>query len=95
MLDSLARRDAADNLRELEQLPSGAFVPPSARANAYAAVGKWAQVFHWLDEALREKDMLLMQITCNRDYDPVRGDPRFIAMMREIGLPVTTAAPPR
>jgi tetratricopeptide (TPR) repeat protein len=43
-------------------------------------------VFHWLDRAFDERDGSLILITAALEFDPVRDDPRFKALLAKMGL---------
>jgi DNA-binding SARP family transcriptional activator/Tfp pilus assembly protein PilF len=86
-LDSLSSKVASAHVLELERVPPTQFVSPVDRATAYAAVGNWTESFRWLNEARRVRDVNISKVTCNTDFRAVRRDPRFVAVMREVGLP--------
>ncbi len=88
ILDSLDRAAAEARVRQLEQLPAGTFVSPLKRADAYADVGRWPEVFHWLGEAVRVHDVMLKNQNCQTEFDPIKSDPRYAATMRAVGLPL-------
>jgi len=56
-------------------------------AALYAELGDKDQAFSWLNTAYQEHDELLEQITTFPPFDPLRSDPRFIEMVRRVGLP--------
>jgi tetratricopeptide (TPR) repeat protein len=85
-LDSLGRAGADANLRHLEQLPPGSFVSPLKRATVHAAEERWPDVFRWLREGVRVHDVILKNQNCETAFDPIKSDPRYLAIMREVGL---------
>jgi TolB-like protein/DNA-binding winged helix-turn-helix (wHTH) protein/Flp pilus assembly protein TadD len=66
----------------------GAEASPSVLAGAYAMAGQTDKAFEWLEkgyEAREGQDLTLLR--CFPAYKNLRGDPRFSAMLRKIGLP--------
>jgi TolB-like protein/DNA-binding winged helix-turn-helix (wHTH) protein/Flp pilus assembly protein TadD len=66
----------------------GAEASPSVLAGAYAMAGQNDKAFEWLEkgyEAREGQDLTLLRIF--PAYKNLRGDPRFSAMLRKIGLP--------
>jgi TolB-like protein/DNA-binding winged helix-turn-helix (wHTH) protein/Flp pilus assembly protein TadD len=50
------------------------------------ARGEIDQAFGWLECAYEDRNPTLLQIGVTRVYDPVRGDPRFAALLKRVGL---------
>ena len=86
-LDSLTQHRIADDLRQLERMRPGRFVPPAVRAARYAAAGNWPEALRWLHEGVRVHDVNMKNSSCQTDFWPVREDPRFVAIMKQVGLP--------
>jgi TolB-like protein/DNA-binding winged helix-turn-helix (wHTH) protein/Tfp pilus assembly protein PilF len=66
----------------------GAEASPSVLAGAYAMAGQTDKAFEWLEkgyEAREGQDLTLLRFF--PAYENLRGDPRFSAMLRKIGLP--------
>ena len=53
----------------------------------HAAMGNRDEAFRWLDEAYNARDTFLPWLKVDPDFDPIRGDPRFDALVRRIGIP--------
>jgi hypothetical protein len=49
-------------------------------------LGDKASAMDWLEKAYRERDHSLVAIKTDPGYDPLRGDPRFAALMRRMKL---------
>ena len=79
-------------LRRLEGGALPGYVSPSVWANAYAAVGDWGRTLRWLEQARADHDVTIIKVGCNRDYDPIRGDPRFRQIMAAVGVPADPRA---
>jgi tetratricopeptide (TPR) repeat protein len=75
--------------RELESSKQpGAYASPSALAGAYAMAGQTDKAFELLEkgyEAREGQDLTLLKF--DPAYKNLRGDPRFSAMLRKMGLP--------
>ena len=80
------RRDLAKNLRAFQR--DGKAVSASSLVSAYARAGEIDNAFEWLDKAYEERDG--QDITLLK-YDwsarNLRGDPRYKAFQRKLGLP--------
>jgi TolB-like protein/DNA-binding winged helix-turn-helix (wHTH) protein len=56
-------------------------------AQLYADLGDKDQAFRWLNIAYREHDWLLVGLKTFIPLAPLRSDPRFAELVREVGLP--------
>jgi tetratricopeptide (TPR) repeat protein len=56
-------------------------------ATIYAQWGNGAQALAWLDTALRLRDPGLVQLKTDQFLDPLRQEPRFKAIERELKFP--------
>ena len=66
----------------------GAHPSPSYLASAYAQAGQTDQAFGYLEKAYEDREgENLTLMNYEPDYKNLRGDPRFSAMLRKIGLP--------
>ncbi|MGH9651716.1 MAG: TPR end-of-group domain-containing protein, partial [Terriglobales bacterium] len=63
------------------------YVPAISFAIDYAALGEKDQAFYWLDKAYDERGHLLEQIKIIPEFDGLRSDPRYAALLRRMGLP--------
>jgi tetratricopeptide (TPR) repeat protein len=61
-------------------------------ATYYARLGEPDKTFEWLDKAYEERNNRLTLLNVNPAFDNVRADPRFAALIRKVGLPVTGKA---
>lgn len=62
------------------------YVTPGAFVFAYMGLGEHAQVFVWLERAFEERTNIIKFIKVNPMYDSVRADPRFVDLVRRVGL---------
>ena len=56
-------------------------------ARLYADLGDKEQAFRWLNTAYQERDWLLLDLRTDFVFDPIRSDPRFVELVRKVGLP--------
>jgi hypothetical protein len=81
------RRDDAGRLLErAEAIAATAYLPPSTLALGHAGLDDWDAAFDWWSQAVEVRDPLIMAIKSFPFFDPVRGDPRYRAMLRRMNL---------
>jgi TolB-like protein len=56
-------------------------------AMLYADLGDKEQAFRWLNTAYQERDNRLEALKTDFLLDPLRSDPRFVELVRKVGLP--------
>jgi DNA-binding SARP family transcriptional activator/TolB-like protein/Tfp pilus assembly protein PilF len=72
-MDSIARR--------------GDYVTAYAVALVYASLGNRDSAFAWLERGVGERTHWLVWLNRDPRWAPLRSDPRFAALVREVGLP--------
>jgi tetratricopeptide (TPR) repeat protein len=80
------RNEALKLLRELEALSTRERVSPAYIARIYSGLGARERALTWLRKAYDEHSDHVTNIGVDPAYDPLRSDPRFIEMLRGIGL---------
>jgi eukaryotic-like serine/threonine-protein kinase len=70
-----------------KQLAQRRYVDPSLIAYDYAALGDKDQAFYWLEKAYSEKAGVLGNIKLFKQMDPLRSDPRYVDLLKRMGLP--------
>lgn len=88
--DNLARAGRAHEARlQLERLldQRDRYVPPTSVARIHAALGESDEAFRWLDRAVVVRDDWLPFIDIWPRFESIRGDGRFAALRRRVGLP--------
>lgn len=80
------RDDALRLLEELKQRRNAGYVPAAAFVNAYLGLGDNEQAFFWLEQAYNEKSNILQFVKTHPYFDPIRSDPRFVDLVRRVGL---------
>jgi eukaryotic-like serine/threonine-protein kinase len=73
-------------LAELTGLAAAAHVSPMWMALVHVGLGENDAAFAWLDRACAERDGSLILITAAIEFDPLRADPRFTALLEKMGL---------
>ena len=85
-----ARRGDAARAREvLEQLhlwTRDRYVNPAAFAMVHIDLGELDQAFEWLDRAYQDRRGWLAYLKVEPDFDPLRSDPRFAALLARMRL---------
>ena len=80
------RGDALRLLDELKKWRQTGYVPAGAFVNAYLGLGDNEQAFYWLEQGYREQSNILQFLKTHPYFDPLRGDPRFVELVRRVGL---------
>ena len=79
------RADALRVLDELEVLSTETYVPPYGRAAIYAGLGDIDRTIEWLGRAYEERSFLTW-IKVDPVFGGLRGDVRFMSLLRKLGL---------
>jgi serine/threonine protein kinase/tetratricopeptide (TPR) repeat protein len=69
------------------QLAKRRYVDPYEIGCLYAEPGDKDQAFAWLEKAYSEKSDGLGYIKLNSELDSLRSDPRYVALLKKMGLP--------
>jgi serine/threonine protein kinase/Flp pilus assembly protein TadD len=80
------RNEALKLLQELEALSRRELVSPVYFARIYVGLGDRERALAWLQKAYDEHSDHVLAIGVDPAYDPLRSDPRFVKMLRGIGL---------
>jgi TolB-like protein/DNA-binding winged helix-turn-helix (wHTH) protein/Flp pilus assembly protein TadD len=82
ILATLGRADAArETLAMLAAISRERYMPPYASALVYAGLGERDAMFDALDTAYAARDVHLIYLPVNTQWDPYRTDPRFISLL--------------
>jgi eukaryotic-like serine/threonine-protein kinase len=85
-----ARGHRAEALRlvtKLEARSRVTYVRPELIAAVYVRLGDRDKAFDWLNKAYEARSPYLLALKVDRQWNPIRDDPRFAALVRKIGLP--------
>jgi tetratricopeptide (TPR) repeat protein len=78
--------EARQVLEELRQRRSASYVPAFCFARVHMFLGEMDETFVSLERAFDERDPHAPWVAVFPDCEPVRSDPRFIAILRRVGL---------
>lgn len=77
-----AQRILDDTLSQAERR----YVPATSIATLYIGLGDSADALTWLERAYDQRDVRMAFLKVDRRWDPLRAEPRFVVLTREIGL---------
>jgi tetratricopeptide (TPR) repeat protein len=80
-------QEAQKVLTKLEATSRNEYVAPTHFALVYAGLGQKDKMFEWLEKAYQDRDVILTQALSDPVLAPLRGDPRFVDLIRRVGLP--------
>ena len=80
------RDDALRLLNELKRRRETCYVPAAAFLNPYLALGDYDEAFIWFERAYQEQSNIMQLLKVYPFFDPVRNDPRFVDLVRRVGL---------
>ena len=80
------RKDALLLLEKLKQIRKTGFVPSGAFVNAYLGLDDRDQAIASMEQSYRERSNILQFVKTHPFFDPVRSDPRFLALEAKIFL---------
>lgn len=63
------------------------YVPPFQFAIVHTMLGEKDEAFRWLDRAVKERDSYLRLIKVEKMLQPLRSDPRYMAILDKMSLP--------
>jgi serine/threonine-protein kinase len=75
-------------LRGLEEARASGYVPPALLARVHASLGEVEPALEALEAARLERSFSLLFVAIDPDYEPLRPDPRFRALVEKLGLAV-------
>jgi DNA-binding winged helix-turn-helix (wHTH) protein/TolB-like protein/Tfp pilus assembly protein PilF len=73
-------------LRDLVRLRNDHYASAVGLAVAHAALGERDEALRWLEEAAAERDFHLVYLKVWPEFDTLRAEPRFAALVRRVGL---------
>jgi tetratricopeptide (TPR) repeat protein len=80
------RAQARKVIEQLNRLPAQTYVAPCFPALVYIALGENNTALDLLEKAYRERSGCLCGLKVDHTYDPLRSDPRLIALLKKVGL---------
>jgi serine/threonine-protein kinase len=84
----LGRKDEAlAILDEMLELAAKRYVAPFDLALLHFAVDNPDEGFHWLTKAFDDRGIEIMSLRVDPRFEPVRSDPRFVALVERLKMP--------
>jgi len=80
------RGEALRILAQLKQMAQKRYVPPVYVAKVFAALGETDQALSCLNQAFQERSDQLTELRVEPAFDQLRADPRFVDLLRRVGL---------
>jgi eukaryotic-like serine/threonine-protein kinase len=80
-------KEALKTLTELNMRSQQTYVQPAWVAVIQVAMGDTDQAFGWLEKAFADQSTSLVLLNVDPAFDPVRKDPRFVDLIKRVGLP--------
>ncbi len=78
--------EATALLALIEQRASDGYISPVSISYVHAALGDKTAAFEHLEQAIEARDPNILGMKCNPLFDPLRDDPRYIALLRRMDL---------
>jgi adenylate cyclase len=80
------RAKAEATIAELSQMSSRRFVSPFCTAIIYIGLGDKQRALEGLEKAYEVRSQWLLFLKVDRIFNPLRSDPRFIELLKKVGL---------
>ena len=64
------------------------YLEPNAVAHVFVALGDHERALMWLDCAVEERAPHVAEMAVEPALDPLRPDPRFVRLLKRVGLPM-------
>jgi hypothetical protein len=61
--------------------------PPFVMAGYYMRLGQTEEAIKWLQKGYEERDFRMTMLAVDFGFDSIRSDPRFVELIRKMGLP--------
>jgi hypothetical protein len=71
---------------QLRGLSKTRYVSPYAYALVYIGLADKEKAFEWLQRAVTERSQWVTTLKVDPIFDDIRGDSRFVSLLRQIGL---------
>jgi adenylate cyclase len=80
------RAKAEQILERLDELAKRRYVTPNARVPVYLGLGDKEKALEGLEKSYEDQDGVCWQLKIDQLYDSVRNEPRFLALLKKVGL---------
>jgi adenylate cyclase len=81
-----SREQAREVIEQLKRISAHIYVSPAHTATIYAVLGDKGTALDLLEKAYEERDRNLVWIKVDHNYDSLRSEPRFIELLKKVGL---------
>ncbi|HUI54057.1 MAG TPA: protein kinase [Bryobacteraceae bacterium] len=81
--------EARKILDQLKERSQQTYVQPMWIAVIHLGLGEKDQAFDWIEKAYEDRSAWLVYLKVDPLFDTVRADPRFVDLLRRVGLPVS------
>jgi serine/threonine protein kinase/Flp pilus assembly protein TadD len=81
------RADALNVLAELHEVSSERYVAARGIAEIHIGLGEIDEAFVWLERGFQQRNGWLIHMRDNPRYDRLRGDPRYVDLVRRMNFP--------
>ena len=78
--------EARQMVDEMTRSAASRYYPPSAIALGHIGLGRWDDALAWLDQAIDQRDPIIMPIKSYPFLDPVRNDARYHQLLHKMKL---------
>lgn len=72
---------------DVKKMAQETYVAPMQMAFAYARLGQNDEAMRWLAKAYQTHDPGLIRLHCESDLNGLHHDPRYLALVKQMGLP--------
>jgi TolB-like protein/DNA-binding winged helix-turn-helix (wHTH) protein/Flp pilus assembly protein TadD len=79
--------EARTILQRLHAIAGQHYVPPTSLAWAHIGLGETDEALLWMEKAIESGDLMMGPIRTYPFLDPIRDDPRFLAILRKLNPP--------
>jgi TolB-like protein/Tfp pilus assembly protein PilF/predicted Ser/Thr protein kinase len=80
------KSEAEQVLKELSQLSKRRYVSPYFPAMVYVGLGRKEQALTLLEKGYADRSTFMTLMKVDPEFDPLRSEPRFVALLRRMGL---------
>jgi hypothetical protein len=88
------KADAQNELAALNKIARTRYVPSSYFAIVSSALNDKKQAFSYLQKSYQERSEQMLYMGVEPLVDPLRSDPHFDSLLKQIGLPASRSAQP-
>ena len=79
-------KDALRLIDEMKERSKKEYIPAGGFINAYLGLNDYDEAFVWFERAYHEQSNILQFVKVHPFFDPLRNDPRFIDLVKRVGL---------